>query len=660
MLDVIFSALALVAGIILVSLVPSRIKPYINLLTVVAVGVFSSSVAVKVLLGNPVDSVLAQLPVFGEIPVRVDALSAWFILIVNFTCLTGAIYGIGYMRAYSERRRALTLHWVYYLVFQSSMLWVCMLQNTLAFLVAWELMSLSSLLLVMFESEKEDTQKAGLNYMIQMHLGVAFLTVAFIWVYIKTGSLDMMSIKTYFAGNNNVWLFLLLFVGFGIKAGFIPLHSWLLHAHPTAPSHVSGVMSGVIVKMGIYGIFRVITYLQSDYLLIGKVLLALSLLTGIYGIVNSAVHRDFKRVLAYCTIENIGIIGMGMGLGIIGLGLGNGILATIGFVGALLHVLNHSLFKSLLFFTAGSIYQQTHTRDMEKLGGLIRQMPKSAFIFLVGALAIGGMPPFNGFVSEFVLYSGFFYGLNNAGLLHCIIMILSIASLSIIGGASVMAFTKSFGVIFLGQRRSQLHSEPVEVPLVMRLPQYIIILVMMSVALMPSFYINVATQVASAFVGTSGECLSGGLVGVVASVGRYSLLFIVVIALVLFVRRMLSSRQPSSMGPTWGCGYLAPKSSIQYTGKSYSKNLGKLLNGVLVEKKDYDELVEGEIFPKQRPYVSHYSDFFETRIFNKIIDTMLKMLNKFQFVQNGQLQQYILYGLGFVIVVLICSLFNWL
>ncbi|MCQ2374429.1 MAG: hypothetical protein MJ069_00795 [Salinivirgaceae bacterium] len=660
MTDIIFSALALVLGILFVSLAPSRIKPWLNLLAVFAVGVFSSMAAVGVLLGNPIDNIVATLPIFGDVAVRVDALSAWFILIVNFTCLTGAAYGIGYMRAYSERKSALTLHWIYFMVFQSSMLWVCMLQNMLAFLVAWELMSLSSLLLVMFESEREDTQKVGLNYMIQMHLGVAFLTVAFIWVYLKTGSLDMSAIGTFFAGNSNVWLFLLLFIGFGIKAGFIPLHSWLPHAHPAAPSHVSGVMSGVIVKMGIYGIIRVIAYLQTDYMLIGKVLLSISLLTGIFGIVNSAVHRDFKRVLAYCTIENIGIIGIGLGLGLIGLGLQNPIITMIGFVGALLHVLNHSLFKSLLFFTSGSIYQQTHTRDMEKLGGLIKQMPKSAFIFLIGALAIGGMPPFNGFVSEFVIYSGLFYGLNNAGMLHSIMMILSIATLSIIGGASVMAFTKCFGVIFLGQRRSHLHSEPVEVPILMRLPQYIIIVVMMSVALVPSFYIGAAQQVVSTLIGAQVAAVPVGVVGAMTSIGRYSLLFLGIIGVVLAIRFWLTSRQPSSVGPTWGCGYLAPKSSIQYTGKSYSKTLGKLLGGVLVEKKEYDELVEGEVFPKERQYVSHYSDFFEIRIFNGILTKWVELLNKFQFIQNGQLQQYILYGLGFVIAVLICSLFNWL
>ena len=171
------------------------------------------------------------------------------------------------------------------------------------------------------------------------------------------------------------------------------MHTWLPHAHPAAPSHISGVMSGVIVKMGIYGIFRMITYLKADFLVLGNIILTLSILTGFFGIMNAAVHRDFKKMLAYCTIENIGIIGVGTGIGLIGIEKGQSMLIFFGFGGALLHVLNHSLFKSLLFYSAGSVYSQTHTRDMDKLGGLIRKMPQTAFLFLIGSIAIGGIPP---------------------------------------------------------------------------------------------------------------------------------------------------------------------------------------------------------------------------------------------------------------------------
>ena len=419
---------------------------------------------------------------FGDIPLRIDALSAWFILIINFTSVTGVLYGAGYLKSQDVKSPVVSLHWILYLIFQSSMLLVSMVQNSVAFIVAWEVMSLSSLLLVLFDYTNPKVLKAGINYLVQMHLSVALITVAFIWVYFKTGTFDFKGISSIFSSNGNIWLFLIFFTGFGIKARFLSMHTWLPQAHPAAPSHISGVMSGVIVKMGIYGIFRMITYLKSDYLILGEIILTLSLLTGLFGIMNAAVHRDFKKMLAYCTIENIGIIGVGTGLGLIGIAKGQGLLIFLGFGGALLHVLNHSLFKSLLFFSAGSVYSKTHTRDMDKLGGLIKPMPKTGMLFLIGAIAIGGIPPLNGFISEFLIYCGILSGINSAGISQITLMIITFAGMSLIGGISILTFTKTFGTIFLGTPRQKLIHEPVEVSSLMLIPQYLIVVVMMSVA----------------------------------------------------------------------------------------------------------------------------------------------------------------------------------
>ena len=249
------SAIVAGIGILSIPLLPSKIKAFSNFLFVFLVAITTSIPAINALLGNPMELTLPGSAFFGDIPLRIDALSAWFILIINLTCVNGAFYGIGYMKPYKERKANLSLHWTLFLIFQTSMLWVCMLQHSLAFLVAWEIMSLSSLFLVMFEHEKNETLKAGINYMVQMHIGVAFLTIAFIWVYIAQGSFDFLAISEYFGTNFNGWLFLLFFIGFGIKAGFIPLHSWLPHAHPAAPSHISGVMSGVIVNWGFTELF---------------------------------------------------------------------------------------------------------------------------------------------------------------------------------------------------------------------------------------------------------------------------------------------------------------------------------------------------------------------------------------------------------------------
>lgn len=657
-----FSALLLpVAGIIFISFIPHFIRAKANFVFVLLTAAVTSIPAIKALTGNSIEILINNVTVFGNISIRIDSLSSWFILIVNLTCINGAFYGVGYMRQYDEQKTNLSLHWRLFLLFQSSMLWVCVLQNGLAFLIVWELMSISSFLLVIFEHKNKATIQAGINYFIQMHIGVLFLTAAFIWLYVSEGSFEFTAIEKFFSVNPNLWLFLLFFTGFGIKAGFIPLHSWLPQAHPAAPSHISAVMSGVIVKLGIYGIFRVVFLLRQDYTVIGEIVVILSVLTGLYGILNATVHRDYKKMLAYCTIENIGIIGIGIGLGLLGIGNGNNLLIAFGFTGALLHTLNHSLFKSLLFFTAGSVYQQTHTRDMEKLGGLIKQMPQTALLFLLGGLAIGGLPPLNGFVSEFLLYNGILIGIKSIGITYISLMIFSLTGLVLIGGISMLSFTKAFGTIFLGSPRNHLEHQPREVTWGMRLPQYFILMIMLSISMFAPFYFSVVNGIVSKMIfTTSPESLSIPPLSAysISAIGKFSILFILLAILIYLIRKILASGRPITEDPTWGCGYVRPSSKMQYTGKSFSKSLGKLLNFILLEKKKYKEIPSDEIFPAQRRYSSHYNDFFIAKIFNGIVGRLLYSLNYFQFVQNGKIQLYILYGVFFIVLVFLGTMFN--
>ena len=655
------SVASLFIGLVLIALAPARTKSGLTAVLVGFISILTSIPAIHVLLGQPLTFTISGAIFFGDIPIRIDALSAWFILIINLTGINGVLYGIGYMKSYSDQKSNLTLHWILFLLFHSSMLWVCMVQHGLAFLVVWELMSLSSLLLVIFEHQNKNTLHAGLNYLVQMHISVIFLTAAFIWVYFSTGSFDFTAIGIFFAENPNIWLFLLFFIGFGIKAGFVPLHSWLPHAHPAAPSHVSGVMSGVIVKLGIYGILRIATFLKQDYVLIGESIIALSVATGLYGILNAAVHRDFKKMLAYCTIENIGIIGTGIGLGIMGIGLGNIILIVLGFAGAMLHTLNHSLFKSLLFFSAGAVYQQTHTRDMEKLGGLMKQMPHTGFLFLIGALAIGGLPPFNGFVSEFILYSGYLEGIKTMDVVNSTLLIFTLSSLAIIGGISILTFSKSFGTIFLGSTRTKLHHAPVEASFIMLLPQYLIVAIMLFIGIFPGFCFKIVLKSINAFMPTTQVTdfiFINPLMNTISDVGLYSFIFIGLIAVVYFIRVRLTSRKPAEIRPTWGCAYIAPSPKMQYTGKSFSKTLGKLLDFILIENKRYEEIPVTETFPPQRKHSSHYVDFFETRLFNGILVRIVHSLNYFQFIQNGKTQAYVLYGIFFIVLIFLGTMFN--
>lgn len=657
-----FTAIVLILGIIGLIITPQRFKPLLAFSIITIISILTSIPAISAILGKPIIDIYHLSGFLGDITVKIDALSAWFILIINLTVINGTLFGIGYLKSYQDLKTNLAIHWVFLTLFHSSMLWVCMLEHGLAFLVAWEIMSLSSLVLVIFEYQKKETLKAGINYMIQMHISVALLTVGFIWLYVQTGSFNFASLSNFFSNNGSIWLLVVLLAGFAIKAGFIPFHSWLPHAHPAAPSHVSGIMSGVIVKLGIYGILRVLSNIQSDYIIIGEIILGISVITAIYGIANAAVKYDYKRMLAYCTIENIGIIGIGIGLGLMGIGFKNQPLIILGFSGALLHTLNHSLFKSMLFFSAGSIYQQTHTRNMDKLGGLIKRMPQTAILFLIGALAIGGLPPFNGFISEFIIYSGLVKGLSLGNMPQLILFILSIAGLAIVGGMSLLTFTKSFGVIFTGSPRHEHKHQPKEVSFIMRLPQYIVVLVMLSVAIVPSFYYKSVSNIVSTIFPAS---FAGGLAelpmtSTISMIGLACLLFIMILVSIFSLRWMLSHKKPIGEENTWGCGYTGSIPKAQYTGLSFSRSFADLLGFLTIEKKNYDKIEKTDIFPQKRSFSSYYFDLLEHYVIIPLTSRLNYSMNFFQFIQNGKIQTYVLYGILFILMIFICTIFNWI
>ncbi|HJS55265.1 MAG TPA: proton-conducting transporter membrane subunit, partial [Chitinophagaceae bacterium] len=339
--------------IVLVPFINVRWKGMVTVAAVVILAALSSVIAVEAMSGKQIEFIFHGSLVTKEIPVRVDALSGFFILVINFTFLTGAFYGLQYMKAYRNQKANLSLHCISYILVQASLISICSLQNTIVFLIAWEIMALSSFMLIIFEHNKRDTLNAGINFLIQSHICIMFLMLGFIWVALETNSFDFKGITAYSTSGSLLTgfaLFFCFFIAFAIKSGFVPFHTWLPYAHPAAPSHVSGVLSGVIIKIGIYGIMRMLLLIKMDYLVTGYVILFFSLITGIYGVMLAIIQHNLKRLLAYHSIENIGIIGVGIGLGCIGIGKGNNTLIFLGFAGALLHTLNHSLFKSLLFY----------------------------------------------------------------------------------------------------------------------------------------------------------------------------------------------------------------------------------------------------------------------------------------------------------------------
>lgn len=633
----------------------SKFKANITIFIVAAVALLSSYIAILGFRVGGIEYILNGGIVFGDIPIRIDALSSWFILIINFTSLTGVLYGTGYLKSTKASSSLRTFHWSLYVIFQISMILVTCVQHGIVFIVLWEIMSLSSFLLILFDYTDPKVISAGVNYLVQMHISVVLLTVGFLWIYARTGSFDLKEMGSFAGSGANIWLFLVFFAGFGLKAGFIGLHTWLPHAHPAAPSHVSGVMSGVIVKLGIYGILRTISFLKADYLILGYIVVTISVLSGLFGIINAAVNRDLKKMLAYCTIENIGIIGTGIGLGLIGMSSQNGLLIFLGFAGALVHVLNHSLFKSLLFYVSGSVYSQTHTRDIDKLGGLIKKMPHSALLFLAGAIAIGGIPPLNGFISEFMIYSGIIHGLNYGGIAGITLMILTFAGLSLVGGLSLFTFTKAFGTIFLGSPRQSLSHEPAEVSRLMLFPQYLTLGLMMFVASFPGLFFMLSERIVSMNIFHGPVIEPSSMVRYLSILKEISILavgFIVLLVLIFSLRWYFTRRAEKEISSTWGCAYAAPSEKMQYTGKSYSKPLGKLMNFLMIEKKSYPEISQKEVFPEARKYNSFYMDIIETKILEPATQLIIRFINLFQFIQNGRVQAYVIYGIVFILVVL--------
>jgi len=345
------------------------------------------------------------MPFVVSFTVGLDALSAFFLLpILIISCLC-AVYGYGYMKHYWARK-TIGWHWFFFNILVAGMAMLVIARNGVLFLLSWEVMSLAPFFLIIFLDDREKVRRAGWTYMVAAHLGAVFLLVLFMLMAQEAGSMDFAQFQLHplsASGQLNT-LFLLALIGFGTKAGFIPFHVWLPEAHPAAPSHVSALMSGVMIKMGIYGLVRILCFLGTPPLWWGVLLLLIGLCSGISGVLFAIAQHDLKRLLAYHSVENIGIIALGLGAGLIGINRDLPVLATLAFAGGLLHVINHSVFKSLLFMAAGSVQHASGTLEIDELGGLGKRMPWTAVTFVIGAAAICGLPPFNGFVSEFLIY----------------------------------------------------------------------------------------------------------------------------------------------------------------------------------------------------------------------------------------------------------------
>lgn len=589
-----------------------------------------------------------------------DPLTAIFITLINVVCIATSFYSKGYLKPYADTktRSELAVHSLAIVWLHISMICVVVFRSGFPFLAAWEVMTLASFILVMFEAEKKETFWVGLSYLIQMHVGFFFILAGFVVAFGQAGTFGFDGLASYFSSNNNLPLFLLFLVGFGLKAGFFPLHTWLPNAHPAAPSHVSAAMSGIMIKMGVYGLIRVLLSLQQQYLEVGLILLSIGLLTGLWGVVSAILQKDIKRVLAYSSIENIGIIGIGLGLGFVGLYLQSKSMAVLAFTGAILHIVNHGLFKPMLFMGAGSVYLSTHTRRADDLGGLIKRMPQTALLFIAGSIAICALPPFNGFVSELFIYVGMFNGIVGESLRESIILITGILILALIGGLSIFAFTKVVGVTFLGAARKP-NEHVHEVNKWMLIPQYVLLAMMLCIGIFP--------RIALKFIGAAVSQFPIKLPTTMLDLPfQHSLDMITIVALVFaatllvlfFLRSKVQQDKPITNGPTWGCGYCAVDSTQQYTSTSHAESLISITKPLVKVTQDFEPIAEADFFPHDGSFKSGSNDPFEELVTARPTNRLTKLLKRVAILQTGLIQHYVLYALIFIIGILVLTYFS--
>lgn len=642
-------------GLLLIPFFSVKLKKLIAVISVLLSGAIHVFNAGKVLSGSKIDFVLHAGFPFGDISLIIDSLSAFFIIVITFTLSTGVVYGYHYMSKYDDEPEKQSLHWCSFILLQASMMLVCMMHNVLGFLIALELMAVSAFILVVYDYETPKIIRAGLNYFVQSHIGVLLITIGFIWAASEAGSFDITVIING-AKNNSIylgpWPFMLLFAGFSFKAGFVPLHTWLPWAHPAAPSHVSGIMSGVIIKIGIYGVFRFLPVYQGDMLQIGRLILLISVVTALYGVMLAIIQHNLKRLLAYHSVENIGIIGMGIGLGLIGTGMGNNAVALAGYCGALLHTFNHSLFKSLLFFTAGSVYRKTNTLNIEDLGGIAKKMPYTASLFLIASLAICGIPPFNGFVSEFLIYSSMYTGMTMGNLSFSMIFLCCIFALVMVGGLAFICFTKAFGIVFLGSPRADFPQDFGEVERWCLVPQFVILAMILLIGFFPMLFIQIVSKpVLTLIPGIQNVTeILGPINSTMLSISNGAMLIVVICGAVYGLKLFITRKAVDRTSPTWGCGYTGGSPKLQYTATSFVKSY-TIIASPLLRIKTTASAITG-LFPEKGKFHTKTYDKLEEKLIDRNLFKVGKVMERFAFLQNGLIQYYIMYGVIFIIAVI--------
>lgn len=596
-----------------------------------------------------------QIPLnipFNMFSIGIDSLSSFFIILILSISLLLSIYTIGYCKI-THNNKNQSLFWITLWVFIFSMILVCISQNVLLFLVSWEIMTLSSFVLVISEHTSNNVKKASWIYLVTAYIGTICLIIMFLLLSKSQSSMNFSDFN--FVNNSIISSICLILglIGFGVKMGLIPFHVWLPEAHPAAPTPVSALMSGVMIKMGVYGFLRLLSFFEIIPLWFVYTIITLGVLSGILGILFSLAQHDIKRLLAYSSIENIGIIMVGIGTGYLGLHYHNTFITAAGFIGAFAHIINHSLFKSLLFMTAGSVYLQTHTRLIDTLGGLQKVMPITGITFLIGSLAICGLPPFNGFISEFLMYSGLLSGTLHLQFTPAIVFLLVLGSLTFIGGGAAFCFIKAYGIMFLGNPRRDHSTHSKESSFWMTIPMIIVSLLCLIIGLSSSFLIEALIKVVNVF---SGE-VSVDIISMQSTLFTINIMFLILIAFVigiLLIRKSIVANRPTVITSTWDCGYIGGTNRMQYSGSSFVQPIVTFFKFFL----GYQSKIEyhNSYFPVKGSITTKITDILHDKIYLPLFIYIINLYSKLHLVQQGSVQAYVSYILIALFVLLVWKL----
>ena len=612
-----------------------------------AAAIFSASPTV---IGLPFGN-----PVFTW-AVRLDPLSAYFNLTLAALAAAVSLYSFGYLKE-MEGRRNLGAFGFFFNLLLLSLALVFTASNAFFFLLAWEVMALCSFCLISFEHEKKETRNAGVLFLIMSHAGTGLLLIAFLTLTTASGSLDFSSfhlLASRMPPLQQGAVFLLFLFGFGVKAGIVPVHIWLPEAHPVSPSNVSALMSGIVIKTGIYGMARVFfDFYGAPPIWMGTVVLAIGVASALLGVLYALMEHDLKRLLAWHSIENIGIILMGFGAALMFRSLGQANLAALALIAALYHTFNHAMFKGLLFLGAGSVVQATHTRNMEKMGGLIRRMPVTALCFLLGAVAISGLPPLNGFVSEWLTYQALLAGFGTTQSLTRLMFPIAGSLLALTAALAAACFVKAFAIPFLALPRSEEAADAHEASPTMQAGMAALAVGCIALGLGVTLFVRVfdpitqqalGVSTSSALIVAHGLALSPGTLhgGTISTIGMALLFLLAGAAFALPLARRWSRR--SVTGPVWDCGLPGLTADNEYTATAFSKPLRMIFSALYRPRREIQAEYEvSPHYPSSIRFESEIEHAFEKRLYGPLRERTMALAARMKGIQAGSINVYLAY-----------------